>query len=308
MKSISVVIPTYNCGPYIKEAILSVLRQSIQCYEIIVVDDGSTDETRRIVSELQMIHPSKIRYLFQHNQGVSMARNRGINAAHAELIAFLDADDEFGPDFLALAVETISKHHCDIAIPAHYCHKIMHEIGPAKLVIKTRLIWPEDPKSFYCELYKHFIGSIAMLAKRTCFDGCLFDPLVPGGEDYDIWLKLAEKGCVARLFSSQSPQFYYRIRKGSAMNGLTASKRRRYLQSQYQVLCQHKAYAVRLAADLRKVYAEKVWRIGLELLRNNCYDYLGYLALLKSQAAFFLPSRLSGVTKMARGALWHHTR
>jgi len=93
----SVVIPLYNKSLYIERAIQSILRQTCQDFEIIVVNDGSTDNGREIAAN---IRDPRIRLIDQPNQGVSAARNRGINAATNPLIAFLDADDEWRPDFL----------------------------------------------------------------------------------------------------------------------------------------------------------------------------------------------------------------
>jgi len=94
---ISVIIPLYNKAPYIARALDSVLAQTVQDFEVIVVNDGSTDGSERIV---QGYHDPRIHLINQENQGVSAARNRGVNEAQADLVAFLDADDEWLPQFL----------------------------------------------------------------------------------------------------------------------------------------------------------------------------------------------------------------
>ena len=94
---VSVVIPLYNKGPYIARALNSVLAQTFQDFEVIVVDDGSTDDGAAVVRGFA---DPRIRLIQQENQGVSAARNKGIEAAKAELVAFLDADDEWLPRFL----------------------------------------------------------------------------------------------------------------------------------------------------------------------------------------------------------------
>ena len=95
--TISVVIPLYNKRDYIRRAILSVLTQKVQNIEIIVVNDGSTDKGEEIVEKIE---DSRIKVIKQRNQGVSAARNRGIEESESDLIAFLDADDEWKPGFL----------------------------------------------------------------------------------------------------------------------------------------------------------------------------------------------------------------
>jgi len=96
MPKISVIIPTYNQGRLILRCIDSVLHQTFQDFEIIVVDDGSTDNTKEILSAYG--HP--IRYLFQQNWGPSRARNAGIGQAKGDYIAFLDSDDYFAENNL----------------------------------------------------------------------------------------------------------------------------------------------------------------------------------------------------------------
>lgn len=95
--TLSIVIPLYNKGPHIGRALRSVLAQSIQDFEIIVVDDGSTDRGTEVV---RSIKDPRIRLIQQPNAGVSVARNRGIDESQSEMIAFLDADDQWKPHFL----------------------------------------------------------------------------------------------------------------------------------------------------------------------------------------------------------------
>lgn len=107
MPHFSVVIPLYNKEPHIKRTLNSVLAQTIQDFEIIVVDDGSTDQSTEVVKTFS---DYRIRLISQKNAGVSVARNRGINEAKADLIAFLDADDEWKPDFLEEILELKNKY------------------------------------------------------------------------------------------------------------------------------------------------------------------------------------------------------
>jgi glycosyltransferase involved in cell wall biosynthesis len=97
LADISVIIPLFNKGPYITRALNSILTQTFQDFEVIVVDDGSTDEGAEVV---RRFHDLRIRLIQQDNRGVSEARNRGIENSRAELIAFLDADDEWLPKHL----------------------------------------------------------------------------------------------------------------------------------------------------------------------------------------------------------------
>src|SRR5436305_5180727 len=100
---VSVVIPTYNCGGLVAEAVGSVLAQSRLPAEIIVVDDGSRDDTRERLAPFG----DRIRYVCQANQGVSAARNLGVQHARGEVIAFLDADDIWHPRRLELQLQVM---------------------------------------------------------------------------------------------------------------------------------------------------------------------------------------------------------
>lgn len=88
MPKVSVIIPTYNCAHYLPNALQSVLRQTFTDYEIIIVDDGSTDNTREVIEPFVVRFPSRIRYIYSHQER-SAARNRGIQTAEGEYIAFL---------------------------------------------------------------------------------------------------------------------------------------------------------------------------------------------------------------------------
>ena len=107
MKKVTIIIPTYNSSPFIGKAIDSVLAQTYTDYEIILVDDGSTDNTKEILEKYQ----DNITYILQPNQGVAIARNTGIRNSESEYIALLDSDDEWLPEKLELQMRTIEKNN-----------------------------------------------------------------------------------------------------------------------------------------------------------------------------------------------------
>ena len=106
MNKVSVIIPNYNNAHYLGKAIQSVLRQSFKDYEIIVVDDGSTDNSKDVVSTFG----DKVRYIWQENKGLGGARNTGINASNTEFIGLLDADDEWKPFYLEKMMSLVQRH------------------------------------------------------------------------------------------------------------------------------------------------------------------------------------------------------
>lgn len=101
---VSVIIPCYNTARYVKETIESVLNQTRQDFEIIVVDDGSTDDSHNVIAS---INDQRIRYHYQPNQGLAAARNTGLALATGEFVAFLDADDFFLPEKLARQIAAL---------------------------------------------------------------------------------------------------------------------------------------------------------------------------------------------------------
>jgi len=107
MPKVSVIIPTYSYSKYIEKAINSVLAQTYRDFEIIVVDDGSTDNTRKII---ETKYKDKVRYFYQENKGASAARNKGIKESKGEYLAFLDQDDLFHPLSLEKKVDFLNRN------------------------------------------------------------------------------------------------------------------------------------------------------------------------------------------------------
>jgi len=182
-KTVSVIIPTHNRAWAIREAINSVLTQNYADFELLVVDDGSTDDTFQVLLE----YGNRIDVIRQPNQGVSAARNRGIKVASGKLIAFLDSDDRWLPGKLAHQVGFFEKH-------------------PEALICQTEEIWIRNgvrvnPKNrhqkpsgniFEASLHLCLVSPSAVMMKREIFDRVgLFDETLPACEDYDLWLKIA---------------------------------------------------------------------------------------------------------------------
>ncbi len=187
---ISVIIPAYNCELYITEAVESVLQQRDCRYEIVIIDDGSTDNTKEVLEP----YLSRIRYIPQKNQGVAAARNHGIAQAKGELIAFLDADDYFLPGKLSAQAELFC-HDPSLGIVHSGWTRVDSEgnklldVRPweniAKLELEDWLRW------------KPVLPS-AMMFRREWLeyvDG--FDPCFPPAEDTELILRMALKGCRA---------------------------------------------------------------------------------------------------------------
>jgi len=180
---ISVVIPTYNRYRLTKRAILSVLNQTCKNYEIIVVDDGSSDETAKLKDEFD------IRYIYQENRGVSSARNQGIKAAKGEWIAFLDSDDEWMSDKLQKQIEFFKKNPS-----IKFCHTGETWIREGKEVKYPKRLKKPSGWCFYDNLQTCKIApSSVILHKNILNDVGLFDESKNVCEDYDMWLRVSKK-------------------------------------------------------------------------------------------------------------------
>lgn len=186
--TISVIIPTYNCARYIVQAIESVLQQRDCQYEIIIIDDGSTDSTQEVLQPYR----DRIRYIRQQNQGVAAARNHGIDVAQADLIAFLDADDYFLPNKLARQGAIFTKRP-DLGI-VHSGWQRVDSRGNKLLDVCPWKKIPELNLDTWLR-WKPVLPSAMMFRREWLQYVGGFDARFPPAEDTDLVLKLALKGC-----------------------------------------------------------------------------------------------------------------
>lgn len=183
---VSVVIPTYQRAHLVGQAIESVLAQSYRDYEIIVVNDGSTDDTATRLSEFA----DRIRVIHQANRGVSAARNAGIQVAKGDLLAFLDDDDLWLPGKLASQVALFARNS---AVGLVYGDmKLFDEAGERQGSYVDRCPPPlmQNAAVLFCY---NFIPNSTVMVRRACLDQVgLFDESLPPCEDYDLWLRIIE--------------------------------------------------------------------------------------------------------------------
>lgn len=207
MPKVSIIIPCFNLGKYIHTAIDSVLAQTFQDFEIIIVNDGSTDgETNQILDDLENL---KIKVITTANQGLSNARNNGIEQAVGEYILPLDADDKIAPTYLEKAVRILDQNE-NIGIV--YCRAEFFGVNNAK--------WELPDYELMQMLIDNMIFCSAFFRKADWKLVGGFKPtMIYGWEDYDFWLSIIElKREVCRL-----PEylFYYRQRSKSMINKMT---------------------------------------------------------------------------------------
>jgi len=248
--SVSVIIPTYNRGWVLKEAVESVLAQDFGDYELIVVDDGSTDNSQEILQSYQQ----DLIVLRQSNRGVSAARNRGIAEASGQLVAFLDSDDLWLPN------------------------KLSHQVGffntnPDAVIHQTQEIWIRNgvrvnPKErhhkfsgmiFERSLALCLVSPSAVMIKKSVFDTVgLFDQRLPACEDYDLWLRIS---CRYPVYLEDSPLI---IKRGGHADQL----------SRTSGLDKYRIQALKKIIDSGELSKSQL-RSAVETLKEKCAIYAG---------------------------------
>lgn len=201
MSKVSVVIPCYNLGAYLDEAVASVLQQTYGDFEIIIVNDGSTDP--ETVFLLEKYDKPKTRVIHTSNQGVSAARNTGIREAYGEYVLPLDADDKIGPDYLQKAVDILDSR---LEVGVVYCEEYMFgekeglckmpEYNPISLLFNNMIF----PSAFYRKSDWERVGGY-------------WPKMTYGWEDWEFWISMSRLN--KKVFKIPEALYYYRIRSNS---------------------------------------------------------------------------------------------
>lgn len=183
--SVSVVIPTYNFAAFLPGAVEGVRAQGREDLEIIVVDDGSTDETPAVLEVLAKEN-ANLRWFRQENAGAAAARNRGVGEARGRFVAFLDADDLWLPGKLAAQFEALAEK--PEAAFSYTDVTLRHPNG----VDEDLACGVADQPLLLQLLGGNLFATPTVLARRECFEEVgLFDPSLRTGEDWDMWMRLA---------------------------------------------------------------------------------------------------------------------
>jgi glycosyltransferase involved in cell wall biosynthesis len=217
---VSVVIPVFNQERYIVEAVDSVLKQTYDNVELVVVDDGSTDRTAEILKG----YGDRIRYMRQDNAGAATALNRGIEAAKGELVGWLSSDDVYEPAKVERQVE-----HFDAHPNVGLTYTDFNVIDGAGRVQKTvRSPYYADHKEFIRQLILgNFVNGSSVIARKEALVSTgLFDPVMTYHADANMWLRLLkhhEFGHVPEVLLN------YRWHAGNASNDVVGMRRHRYV-------------------------------------------------------------------------------
>ncbi|NQU10571.1 glycosyltransferase family 2 protein [bacterium] len=191
---ISAIIPTYNYGRFVGLAVDSALAQTAPALEVIVVDDGSTDDTR----ERLQTYGDRIRYVYQQNRGLSAARNTGIREARGDWVALLDSDDVWAPGKLATQATVVAQCPAAVLVATERYH--FSDQPPAQPAPGG-----ESPPSWraitFAELLEApLFAPSSVMIRRECFAAAgMFDESLRAVEDLDMWLRLAARHPVVRV-------------------------------------------------------------------------------------------------------------
>jgi len=186
---VSVIIPTYNRAHLIGRAVQSVLNQTHRDFEIIIIDDGSTDKTLETINRFDDSRIKYIRHL--NNKGAAAARNTGIRAAKGEYIAFLDSDDEWLPEKLEEQIKIIEGTPAEIGVIYAGCRRIMK--GKEYYIPSSRIAEKEG-RIFNTILRFYIIYMSSVIVKSDVFRKLgLFDESLPPLEDWDLWIRISKQ-------------------------------------------------------------------------------------------------------------------
>jgi len=224
---ISIVIPAYNAAVYIGETLASVFAQTLEEYEVIVINDGSpdTEAFERVLDP----YGDRIRYFKQENRGASAARNTGLRAARGEFIAFLDADDLWLPNYLEEQIRFIREHDVDLICAdavvfsdstvddRSYMETLMTGTAPTGKVTFIGLLSAEQS----------LITSGVVARRKSIFEVGLFDEDLRNAQDFDLWVRLARHG--ARMAYQRRVLLRYRSHDDS-LSGSAVNMHRRELR------------------------------------------------------------------------------
>lgn len=244
---VSIIIPVYNYGRYLREAIDSALAQTHRHLEVLVIDDGSTDDSAAIAA----CYGEKVRCISQKNAGLSAARNTGIRAATQPFVAFLDADDVLEPRALAASLHCFSELPPDFGMVS--CAYQRTEADGTPIIGKAHAFHRSCELRARDILLKSRFMPSAVLARREVFEACgLFDTSLRSSEDRDMWIRIGEKYRIYFL-----AERLVRIRKHG---GNMSSHAARMRENSRRVI--HRAFARGVVSRLDVFYWLRVYAIS----------------------------------------------
>ncbi len=267
----SVIIPLYNKEKYIQNTLNCVFNQSFDNFEVIVVNDGSTDGSLEI---LRKFSDHRLKIIHQKNQGVSVARNTGMENAKADYICFLDADDTWKQNHLQAFYDTITK----FPEAKMYCGRYVTQISKNTFIENRFIDIPENYEGYVTDFFKSSIINRIALTSAVCIHKDIFneiggfDPTLKSDQDLDYWIKIALKHTIA--ITAENTMVY---------NFINANKSLSKDQSKFNKLTNLNQYVeIEKSNESLKLFLD-VYRIEYGLnyhilgLKDQSLEYLKYV-------------------------------
>jgi len=279
---VSVIMPAYNAALYISEAIESVINQTFRNWELIIVNDGSTDATKEIILGFEK-KDRRIKCLFQENGKQGKARNLGIAHSIGKYIAFLDADDLWVENKLAIQVNyLIANTEIDLIFSQGYS---LNQGNPINFDVMVKPIWNINDLPLFIE--KNQIPILSVMVKKTCLidvDNFSEDLNIQNVEDYHLWLKFLYNNNT--FCSINNRLFYYRIhRNQSTFNNNIATPLISLFELVYHSYENH---------DQGKYIAKRIkWFLFNEVAFDSTFELLKKIFIRRSITSFVLFSLCS---------------
>jgi glycosyltransferase involved in cell wall biosynthesis len=284
MPKISIIIPSYNCGQYIGEAINSILTQTYKDLEVIVVDDGSEDNTKEAL--FTYIEKKLIRYIFQENRGPGAARNTGIKVAKGQYITFLDADDVLLPESIEKRCNFLDKHPNVFLVFGDY-YKIEksgkdHNTPQLKkecFLQNFRILMKRKEENEY--IFEHFCPDViernlsvplmsgSMMIKREAINKCgYFNERIKYGEGTHFCLKVANEFPVGYL---DIPTWIYNNHR-SNLSKNDLNKRESYSIERWVSLLEELTLKNSLKVKLKQKISKQCFDLGHLYYKQNSFS------------------------------------
>lgn len=292
----SVVIPLYNRRDRITTAVRSVLSQSFPDFEVIVIDDGSTDNPEEV---LHTFHDVRLVVIRQDNQGGSAARNAGIDRAQGQYIAFLDSDDTFLPDKLACVHEVCQANLAEV----FFSYTVVDRGGGTKTIKPTRPPRPEEPLDEYIFSAGQTIQTSTLVVKADTAKRIRFKDGLAKGQDLDFVVRLHHAKATFHMIEAPLSVWYDVTAVGRVSHTRNAEALRHWLQESRPLLTPAAYYGFRaniLSYEIAQDHPlEAVWDIILGILKGH----VTFKRALHSAARAFIPRQA-----FRRLANWHMAR
>lgn len=250
-KLVSIIVPVYNCEKYIKKCLISILKQSYQNIEILVVNDGSTDNSQEIIDSLSQ-KDSRIRTIYQKNQGVAAARNCALSCAKGDYFIFVDGDDYIGIDYIKDMVETAIEKRAELVICGYslvYPHKRIKKVIPRMYIQGKKEEWAYRISCVCSRLYSSVFWRKYNLHFAQEKDA----------RAEDVPIALFSNAMAANICIISKADYFYVQHKGSAMH----SNKRTVFLFPYNAF--EEMY--------NKLYS-------LEITNSRCFYHIGILKFL----------------------------